>query len=321
VTWSYAARRLLQVVPAVAAIIVITFGAIHLAPGDPVVAVASGSGDQAYYDFMRERFGLDRPLPQQFGTYVANVLTGDLGVSFTQGRRVSEIIAERLPATLLLMGTALALSSVGGVVLGAVAARRPMGLVDLGVSTAALVGYALPVFWLAQLAVLTLAFEAGLFPVQGMTDARAGYSGVGHLLDVAHHLALPSLVLAVSELALVARVTRTGVVQQQGQDYVRTASAKGLSARGALTRHALPNALLPVVTVIGTRIGALFSGAVLVETVFGWPGLGTLLLGAATNRDHPVMLGLVLLVAFSVVLANLVTDLVYAWIDPRIRYS
>ncbi len=320
-TWRYVLRRLLQVVPALSAILVITFAVIHLAPGDPVTAIASGNGDEAYYEFMREKYGLDRPLAEQFGTYVANVLGGDLGESFGQGRRVSELIGERVPATLLLMGTALIVSSVGGVVLGLVAGRRPMGLFDLGVSTAALLGYALPVFWLAQLALLTLAFETGLFPVQGMTDARASHTGLAHLFDVAHHLALPALVLAVSELALVARVTRTGLIQQQGQDYVRTAQAKGVSSTGSLTRHALPNALLPVVTVIGSRIGALFSGAVLVETVFAWPGLGTLLLTAANNRDHPVMIGLVLLVAFSVVLANLLTDLVYAWIDPRIRYT
>ena len=319
-SWRYLARRLVQVVPAVLAIIVITFGIIHLAPGDPVVAVASGNGDDAYYAFMRNKFGLDRPLPDQFRTYLANVLQGDLGNSFTQGQRVSTLIRERVPATLMLLGTALVVSSLGGLALAVVAARRPLGLVDLGVSTAALVGYALPVFWLAQLALLTVAFKLGWFPIQGMTDARHSYTGWAHILDVAHHLVLPSLVLAVSEVALVARVARTGLIQEQGADYVRTAKAKGVSPTKSLLRHALPNAMLPVVTVIGGRIGSFFSGAVLVETVFGWPGLGRLLLDAANTRDHPVLLGVVLVVAFSVLLANLLTDLVYAWIDPRIRY-
>ncbi|MDQ4097235.1 MAG: ABC transporter permease [Actinomycetota bacterium] len=318
--WRYILRRLLQVVPAVAAILVITFAVIHLAPGDPVDAVASGNGDAAYYAFMHEKFGLDKPIVEQFRVYVGNVLRGDLGVSFAQGDRVSSLIGKRLGPTLLLMGTALVASSLGGVVVGLIAARRPLGLLDLGVSTTALVTYALPVFWLAQLGLLTLAFRAGWFPIQGMTDARAEASGFAEALDIAHHLVLPALVLAVSELALVARVARTGLLQQQGADYVRTAKAKGLSASGSLVRHALPNAMLPVVTVIGARVGALFSGAVLVETVFSWPGLGGLLLSAAQNRDHPVMLGIVLLVAFSVVLANLLTDLTYAWIDPRIRY-
>ena len=319
-SWRYLARRLLQVVPAVFAIIVITFGIVHLAPGDPVVAVASGNGDDAYFAFMREKFGLDRPLPQQFATYVGNVLQGDLGNSFSQGQRVSTLIAERISATMLLLGTALVVSSVGGLALALLAARRPMGLVDLGISTAALLGYALPVFWLAQLALLTVAFKLGWFPIQGMTDAREAATGWAHVVDVAYHLVLPSLVLAASEVALVARVARTGLIQEQGADYVRTAKSKGLSPTGTLLRHALPNALLPVVTVIGGRIGSFFSGAVLVETVFGWPGMGRLLLDAAGTRDHPVILGLVLVVAFSVLLANLLTDLVYAWIDPRIRY-
>jgi len=316
----YVVRRLLQVLPAVASILIVTFAIVHAAPGDPVVAVAGESGNQEYYDFMRNKFGLDRPLPQQFVTYTGNVLTGDLGTSFAQGQRVTALIAERVPVTLLLMGTAVLLSTFGGIALGALAARRPFGPFDLAVSTTALVGYALPVFWLAQLAMLTIAFRTGWFPIQGMTDARANYTGWAHIPDVARHLALPALVLAASELALVTRMARTGILTEMDQDYVKVAQAKGLSASGALVHHALRNALLPVVTVIGTRIGFLFSGAVLVETVFGWPGLGRLVLSAAQTRDHPVLLGMVLLVAFCLVLANLLTDLVYARVDPRIRY-
>ncbi|MGI8809243.1 MAG: ABC transporter permease [Acidimicrobiales bacterium] len=316
----YVVRRLLQVLPAVASILIVTFAIVHAAPGDPLVAVAGESGNQEYFDFMRNKFGLDRPLPQQFATYAGNVLTGDLGTSFAQGQRVTALIAERVPATLLLMGTAVALSTVGGIALGVLAARRPFGPFDLAVSTTALIGYALPVFWLAQLAMLTIAFRIGWFPIQGMTDARADYTGWAHVVDVARHLALPALVLAASEMALITRMARTGILTEIDQDYVRVAQAKGLSATGALVHHALRNALVPVVTVIGTRIGFLFSGAVLVETVFGWPGLGRLVLSAAQARDHPVLLGMVLLVAFSLVLANLLTDLVYARVDPRIRY-
>ena len=316
----YAVRRLLQVLPAVASILVVTFAIVHAAPGDPVVAVAGESGNEEYYAFMREKFGLDRPLHIQFLTYAGNVLRGDLGVSFVQGQAVSDLILERVPATLLLMGTALLVSTVGGIVLGALAARRPFGPFDLTVSGSALLGYALPSFWLAQLAMLTIAFRTGWFPIQGMTDARADYTGLAHYLDVARHLVLPALVLAASEVALISRMARTGILAEMGSDYVRVAKAKGLSATGALVHHALRNALLPVVTVIGTRIGFLFSGAVLVETVFGWPGLGRLVLSAAQTRDHPLLLGMVLLVAFSLVLANLLTDLVYARVDPRIRY-
>ena len=175
-------------------------------------------------------------------------------------------------------------------------------------------------FWLAQLAMLTIAFRTGWFPIQGMTTARASYTGLAHIADVARHLALPCLVLAASEVALVSRIARTGILAEMGQDYVRAAKAKGLSPSGALVHHALGNALLPVVTVVGSRIGFLFSGAVLVETVFGWPGLGRLVLSAAQTRDHPVLLGMVLLVAFSLVLSNLLTELIYARVDPRIRY-
>ncbi|HEX2048537.1 MAG TPA: ABC transporter permease [Acidimicrobiales bacterium] len=316
----YVVRRLLQVLPAVASILVVTFGVVHAAPGDPVVAVAGESGNEEYYAFMREKFGLDRPLHVQFVTYTSNVLRGDLGTSFVQGERVSTLIVERLWPTFLLMGTALLVSTVGGITLGALAARRPFGPFDLAVSTGALIGYALPVFWLAQLAMLTIAFRTGWFPIQGMTTARADYRGLAHYADVARHLVLPALVLAASEVALISRIARTGILAEMSSDYVRVAQAKGLSPSGALVRHALRNALLPVVTVVGTRIGFLFSGAVLVETVFGWPGLGRLVLSAAQTRDHPVLLGMVLVVAFSLVVANLLTDLLYSRVDPRIRY-
>ena len=316
----YVVRRLLQVLPAVASILIVTFAVVQAAPGDPVVAVAGESGNEEYYAFMREKFGLDRPVVTQFWTYATNVLQGDLGVSFVQGQEVVALILERMPATLLLMGTALLVSTVGGVALGALAARRPFGPFDLGVSTGALIGYALPSFWLAQLAMLTIAFRTGWFPIQGMTDARADYTGLAHYMDIARHLVLPSLVLAASEVALITRIARTGILAEMDSDYIRVAQAKGLSATGALVHHALRNALLPVVTVVGTRVGFLFSGAVLVETVFGWPGLGRLVLSAAQTRDHPLLLGMVLLVAFSLVLSNLLTDLLYARVDPRIRY-
>lgn len=316
----YVVRRLLQVLPAVASILIVTFAVVHAAPGDPVVAVAGESGNEEYYAFMRQKFGLDKPVVEQFWTYTSNVLRGDLGTSFVQGQDVVDLIAERVPATLLLMGSALLVSTVGGVVLGTLAARRPFGPFDLGVSTGALIGYALPSFWLAQLAMLTIAFRTGWFPIQGMTDARADYSGLHHYLDVGRHLVLPALVLAASEVALITRIARTGILAEMDSDYITVAQAKGLSPTGALVHHALRNALLPVVTVVGTRIGFLFSGAVLVETVFGWPGLGRLVLSAAQTRDHPLLLGMVLLVAFSLVLSNLLTDLLYARVDPRIRY-
>lgn len=313
-------RRLVRAAPALATILVVTFVLIQLAPGDAVDALAGAGGDEATNAYLRSYLALDEPLWEQFGAYVANLAKGDLGVSFVQGGTpVAELIGDRLGATLLLVGTALALSSVGGILLGALVARWPNGAFDAAVSTVSLVAYAIPGFWLAQLLVLFFAIRAGWFPIQGMTDARAEYTGMAAVADVAHHLVLPALVLAISETALVARVTRAGLLAEKGHDYVRTARAKGATERRAIIGHALPNALLPVVTVIGTRVGLLFTYAIVTETVFGWPGLGTLLLSASQSRDRPVLLGLVLLVSVSVVVANLATDLVYGWIDPRAR--
>ena len=315
----YLLRRLAQVLPTVAGLLVLNFAIIHLAPGDPLIALGGEHGDEAYYAFVRARFGLDRPLPEQLITYVGNVLRGDLGTSFVHGRPVAAVIAERAPATLLLAVTALTLSSLAGVALGVLAARRPRRPADTILNAAALLGYATPPFWLGQLALLWLAVGTGFFPVQGMTDARLPRSGVGHALDVLRHLALPALVLAANELALTTRLVRTGLREALGTDYVRTARAKGLPD-GWVVRHALRNVMLPVVTVIGSRAGMFLSGAVLVEVVFAWPGLGRLLLASLLARDYPVLLGMFLLISLAVVLANLLTDLSYAWLDPRIRY-
>ena len=316
----YLLRRLAQVVPAVAGIVVVAFVVIHAAPGDPVIALAGQHGDAAYYAFIRAKFGLDRPLPEQLLVYAANVVRGDLGVSYVHGRPVAVVVLERVPATLLLMASALAASSLAGIVLGVAAARRADRPTDLAVRVAALVGYATPSFWLAQIAALTLALGTGLFPVQGITDARQTWTGWRYAADVVHHLALPALVLATNELALTTRLVRSGVLEALATDYIRTARAKGLP-EPAVIRHALRNALLPVVTVIGGRIGMLFTGAVLVETVFAWPGLGQLLLSAIQTRDMPVLLALFLLVSLAVILTNVMTDLAYAWLDPRIRYE
>ncbi len=314
----YVVRRLLQVLPAVASILVVTFAVVQAAPGDPVVAVAGESGNEEYYAFMREKFGLDRPAPQQFLTYSSNVLRGDLGTSFVQGEEVSTLIMDRLWPTILLMGTALLVSTVAGIALGALAARRPFGPFDLTISTGALIGYALPVFWLAQLAMLTIAFRTGWFPIQGMTTARAEYTGLTHYADVARHLVLPSLVLAASEVALISRIARTGILAEMSSDYVRVAQAKGLSPSGVLARHALRNALLPVVTVVGTRIGFLFSGAVLVETVFSWPGIAEAVVTAALAVDFPMLAALSVLATAAVLAGSVLADVAVALADPRV---
>ncbi|CAN5225701.1 ABC transporter permease [soil metagenome] len=313
-------RRLARAVPAVATILVVTFVLIQLAPGDAVDALAGQGSDEATNRYLRAYLQLDRPLWEQFGSYVYNLARGDMGVSFVQGGTpVAELIWDRLPATLLLLSTALAFSSVGGVLVGALSARWPLCRLDAAISTISLLAYAIPGFWLAQLLVLVFAIRAGWFPIQGMTDARAEYTGLAAVADVTHHLVLPAATLAVSELALVSRVTRSGLLTEMSRDYVPTARAKGARESRVILWHALPNAMLPVVTVVGTRLGLFFTFTVVTETVFGWPGLGTLLLSASQSRDRPVLLGLVLLVSVSVVLANLITDVVYGWIDPRAR--
>ena len=301
------------------AILIISFLLIHLAPGDPVLALAGEHGDAAYYAFMRQRFGLDQPLPQQLMTYLSRVLTGDLGFSYVYGRDTFRVIMDRMPATLLLTGTALVISVLVAIPLGAVAAARPHGARDVGISTIALGLYSTPAFWIGQLAILGLSLRLGVFPVQGMTSAGNTVTGASHAWDVVRHLALPAMVLASQEIAVLVRVTRSTLLDELPRDHIRTARAKGLSEFQALVRHALPRALLPVVTIVGARVGHLIAGAAVVEIIFGWPGMGRLLLASLQSRDTPILLGLFLVVSLTVVLANLFSDLVHAAIDPRIR--
>ena len=315
----YVGRRLLQLVPTVLVILGIGFLLIRLAPGDPVLAIAGEHGDAAYYAFMRHRYGLDQPLTRQFTSYVGHVLRGDLGFSYVYGRATLGVIVERVPATLLLTGTALVLSVVVAIPLGAVAASYPHGARDAAISAVALMLYSTPAFWVGQLAILALSLRLGLFPVQGMTSAQDTAGSYAQAWDVLRHLVLPATVLAAQEIAVLVRITRTALLDELSRDHLRTAYAKGLSRWQALVRHALPRALLPVITIVGARVGHLLAGAAVVEIIFGWPGMGRLLLGALQARDTPILLGLFLVGSFSVVLANLLSDLAYAAFDPRVR--
>lgn len=319
----YVLRRLAQALVTLVGVLLVTFVLVQLAPGDAADTLAEGSaGGAEYTQQLRADLRLDRPLVEQLGAYAVRVLSGDLGTSFTQqGRTVTGLIGEYLPATLLLMGTAVALSSATGIALAIRAAKRPHGPFDSVVGMAALLGFAVPGFWLGQMAILVLALQLGLFPIGGMADARVHYTGFAQVGDVVTHLSLPVLVLATAEVAMVFRITRNGVLRERQKDYARTALAKGLRPDRVLSEHVLRNALLPLVTLLGARVGLLFSGAVLVERLFFWPGMGTLLINAAAERDRPLVLGIVLVVSFALILANLLTDLVYARIDPRIRYD
>lgn len=315
----YVARRLLQAVPLLLAILTLTFVLIHLAPGDPVTYLAGDAGDAAYYAQMRAKFGLDRPLLEQYLTYLANLARGDLGFSYAQRQPVLDIVLSRVPATLLLMSTALVISTVLGVWLALVASRHADRPADHAITVLTLLGDALPAFWLGQLLVLLFAVWLGWLPVQGMTSARGSPPGLAAVIDLARHLILPACTLGLLQLTLTTRVARTALREAMREDYVRTASAKGLPAGVVLRRHALPNALLPVVTVVGSHVGTMLAGATLTEIIFAWPGVGRLLYDASLARDYPLLLAIFLLASAAVILGNLATDLAYTRIDPRVR--
>ena len=301
-------------------LLVLNFVLIHSAPGDPIYLLAGQSGDAAYYAEMRARFGLDRPLPEQLGRYVLNVARGDFGYSFAYRQPVFQVILGRIPATLLLSLSGLTVATVLGLWLGALSARHAATPLDYLISAGTLIGYSMPAFWLGQVLIIVFAAGLGLFPVQGMTTARGGYSGVGYALDVLWHLVLPAVTLGLLQLALVTRLTRTGLLEVLAEDYVRTARAKGLARSAVLYGHALRNALLPVVTVIGGHVGTLLAGAVLTEIIFAWPGLGRLIYDATLARDYPLLMAIFLVVSASVVVVNVLTDLAYAYLDPRVRF-
>lgn len=317
----YLLRRSIQLGPMLLGIITLIFILIHLAPGGPIVALSGEFSTAEYQRQLEAYYGLDRPIYERYFRYMSQALRGDLGKSYYFKEPVLKVVLERLPATLLLVVPALCLSSAIGVWLGTISAQRQGSAGDVGIMATALASYAIPIFWLAQLLLLVFGVQLDWFPVQGMRDVRANYSGPWLWLDIAHHLALPVLTMTLHQLALIVVLTRAGVRQELHQDYVRTARAKGLLAGQVLRAHALRNALLPVVTVIGERIGFLFAGAVLTETVFAWPGLGRLVISASLNRDYPLILGLFLLMSLVILLANLLTDVVYALLDPRIRYN
>lgn len=313
-------RRLVESLPLLLAVIVLNFLIIHLAPGDPVQAlIGDFPAPPEYVARVRAQFGLDLPLWQQLLSYVGNVLQGDLGFSFANRRPVHELLLERLGNTLILTVSALLFATIVGVALGIVAARRPRSALDHIVTSLSLLGFAIPVFWLGQLLILGLAVQLEWLPAQGMVDSRESYEGWAHVMDIGAHLLLPALALSLRYLVSTARLTRASMLEALSSDYITTAKAKGVRATRLLYVHALPNALLPVVTSVGYNFGYVLAGSALVETVFSWPGLGRLLYDAMLARDTPVILGIFLVGAGTAVLANLVTDLAYGWLDPRIR--
>lgn len=317
----YVLRRLALAVPTILIIVVINFALLHLAPGDAadVLAGEAGSATPEYMAQLRQKFGLDQPLYIQLVVYLKRVVTLDLGYSFRHNMTVTELIASRLGPTLLLMLSVFALSVGLGVLLGAIAARNLNRWRDNLISTLAVLAYATPVFWAGLMLIVVFSIKLGWFPTSGMETVAAFHEGFARLRDVAWHLVLPAVTLTLFYLALYTRLMRASVLDQFAMDYVVTARAKGLTERQIARRHVLRNAALPVVTMAGVQIGGLLGGSVVVETVFGWPGLGLLAYESLFARDINLLLGIFFISALLVVGVNLAVDVVYSLLDPRIE--
>ena len=302
------------------AIPILNFFLLHAAPGDPAVVLAgeAGAADEQMIEQLRERFGLDQPLYVQLGKYVWGILQFDLGYSFRQGAPVSELIADRLPATLLLPMTAFGISLVCGIAVGVAAAARVGRPSDTILTTLALLFYATPLYWLALMAVLVFSVWLGWLPGFGYETVGANYTGLERMLDILKHLILPALTLGLFFMSVYMRMSRASMLEVSQLDFVKTAKAKGLSGPAIRRRHILRNAILPVVTLAGLQAGQLVGGAVLTETVFAWPGIGRLMFESLAARDYNTILGVFIVSAAMVIFFNIVTDLVYRIVDPRI---
>lgn len=315
------ATRLFYAVMLLLAVLVLNFSLIHMAPGDvaDTIAQSMGGADEEILDQIRADYGLDQPFIVQLFSYMGRVLRFDLGYSFFYQMPVTDLILQRLPATLLLVFTAQILAMIVGVVMGVVSARKPNGILSYIVTLFALFGYSAPVFWTGILLLIGFSLNIQLFPVAGMRDVTLIGGFWVHFWDVARHLVLPVVALSSIFLALYSRLARATMMETLGSDYVRTAKAKGLPERQVVYKHALKNALSPVITLAGLQFSAVVSGAVLVETVFAWPGLGTLAFQSIIARDTPTILGILFFSALMVIAGNLLTDFALRAVDPRMR--
>ncbi|MDR7401449.1 MAG: ABC transporter permease [Armatimonadota bacterium] len=319
---SYLIRRLVQSLVVLAGLSVVFFALLAATPGDPLEVLASQRPDLLPEDVVRLRaqYGLDDPLPVRYLKWLRSVVRGDLGYSRTYSEPVATLVARRLGATMQLAGAAFALGVLGGVVLGILAAARPRSAWDYAATGLSVAGLSVPVFWLGIVAILAFAVWLRWLPAGGMMTPGVE-AGLPALADRARHLVLPTVVLAAGGMAAWARYTRAGVLEALGQDYIRTARAKGVADGAVMRRHALRNALLPLVTLAALAVPRLLDGAVVAETVFSWPGMGLLLYQAVLGHDYPVAMAVLMLLAAVTVLANLAADVAYAAVDPRIRYG
>ena len=313
--------RLGQAIGLLLAVVVVVFFLIQLAPGDAALYLAGdqGVGDAEFLAQVRADYGLDRPLLIQLGTYVGNVAQLNLGESIYFNEPVLGLIVERLFATVLLAGTALLFAVGLGVAIGVYTARRPESPMSSAATVTSLVGFSTPVFYSAIMVIVLFAAKWRLLPVGGMEDVRYDGNWVGETIDLLQHLILPALSLGIIYLAIYSRLARASMLEVLESDYIRTARAKGAQERVVVYKHALRNAVIPVITAAGLQVGNLLSGALLVEVVFAWPGIGRLAVDSIFRRDSPMLLGIMIFSSAMVIVANLLTDLVYRLIDPRIR--
>lgn len=313
---AYVARRLVHALLVLFVVSVLTFALVNLAPGGPAIMTTMETTleqQQAH----RVRLGLDRPLYVRLGRWLWATARGDFGRSFNDGRPVREVIGERLPATLLLGGAALVISLAAGIPAGVLSATHRYAVYEHAVTLLSFIGVSIPAFWLAIMLILLFSVQLRWLPGSGMATIGAAFS----LSDRILHLALPAVVLATTALPQLVRFTRSAMLEVLSQDFVRTAKAKGLARRRVLYGHAFRNALIPVVTVVGLLVPRLVGGAVITESIFGWPGMGQLAVSSAVGRDFPLVMGVTVVVAVAVILANLGVDLAYGWLDPRVRYE
>jgi peptide/nickel transport system permease protein len=308
-------RRLVLIVPVALLVTIINFGLLRLAPGDPVLTFAGDVRDPEILNEMRHQLGLDQPLPIQYMAWLQHTLQGDLGRSIRTHQQVREAIFERLPATLELTITALLISVSIGMVVGILSALKRNSAFDLLATSVTIAGVSTPNFFLGLMLILMFSLVIRIFPPGGYTPA------IDNPFENLRRLVLPALTLSAATLAVNMRQVRSSLLEVFGQDYIQTARAKGLGEQSVVIRHALKNALIPVVTVIGLQVGALIEGAVITEQIYSWPGVGKLVVDSLFGRDYPVVQAVVLLSALSYMLVTLGVDILYGWLDPRISYS
>ncbi|MEM3386744.1 MAG: ABC transporter permease [Nitrososphaerales archaeon] len=317
--WRFVVRRAVFSAVVVLVVVILTFGLIRLAPGDPAELLAGEAASPEYVKRVREDYGLDRPVYEQLIIYLSGIIRGDLGFSISFSRPVLDVILERLPQTMLLVGSAITIALVVGILLGILSARRAFKVQDTVITAVTLTLYSTPVFWLGMMLILLFSLWIPIFPTGGYFDVGVEKNLTEFILNVSWHLILPACTLSVFFLALYTRLTRAGLLDALSSNYIIGARAKGVPERILLYKHALKNALLPIVTVAAIQIGLMVGGVVLTEGVFSWPGVGQLLIQAVGYRDYMLVTGIFLITAVSVSIANFAADIIYAIIDPRIR--